>query len=40
MVIGTLFFLTGFIAELVVRNAADRNVYLTEETLGIGDSKV
>ncbi len=34
MVIGTLFFLTGFIAELVVRNAGDRNVYLTEEKIG------
>jgi glycosyltransferase involved in cell wall biosynthesis len=34
MVIGTFFFLTGFIAELVVRNAADRNVYLTEEKIG------
>lgn len=34
MVIGTLFFLTGFIAELVVRNASDRNVYLTETKLG------
>ena len=34
MVIGTLFFLTGFIAELVVRNASDRNVYLTEEKIG------
>jgi len=30
MVIGTQFFLTGFVAELVVRNAADRNVYLVE----------
>jgi glycosyltransferase involved in cell wall biosynthesis len=34
MVMGTLFFLTGFIAELVVRNAADRNDYLTEEKIG------
>jgi glycosyltransferase involved in cell wall biosynthesis len=34
MIIGTLFFLTGFVAELVVRNAADRNVYLTEEKIG------
>ncbi len=39
MVIGTLFFLTGFIAELVVRNAADRNVYLTEEKIGLDDTK-
>ncbi len=35
MVIGTLFFLTGFIAELVVRNASDRNLYLTEEKIGL-----
>lgn len=34
MVIGTLFFLTGFVAELVVRSAADRNHYLIEERLG------
>jgi len=35
MVMGTLFFLSGFVAELVVRNAADRNVYLTDEKLGL-----
>jgi glycosyltransferase involved in cell wall biosynthesis len=35
MIIGTLFFLTGFLAELIVRNAADRNVYLTEEKIGL-----
>lgn len=34
MVIGTLCFFSGFIAELVVRNAGDRNVYLTEEKIG------
>lgn len=34
MLMGTLFFLTGFIAELVVRNAPDRNNYLTEERIG------
>jgi glycosyltransferase involved in cell wall biosynthesis len=34
MIMGTLFFLTGFIAELVVRSAADRNHYLIEEKLG------
>jgi glycosyltransferase involved in cell wall biosynthesis len=34
MVMGTLFFLTGFIAELVVRNASDRNSYLLEEKIG------
>ncbi len=35
MVIGTLCFFTGFIAELIVRNAADRNAYLTEEKIGL-----
>jgi len=35
MVLGTMFFLTGFIAELVVRNAPERNHYLIEEKLKI-----
>ena len=35
MVLGTLCFFTGFVAELVVRNAADRNAYLTEEKIGL-----
>lgn len=35
MLLGTLCFFTGFIAELVVRNASDRNVYLTEEKIGL-----
>ena len=34
MVLGTMFFLTGFIAELVSRSAPDRNNYLIEEKLG------
>lgn len=34
MVIGTQFFLAGFIAELVTRNAPERNHYLIEERLG------
>ena len=34
MVIGTMLFLTGFLAELVSRSAADRNEYLVEERLG------
>lgn len=33
MVIGTQFFLTGYLAELVARSAADRNHYLVEERL-------
>jgi hypothetical protein len=28
-------FLTGFLAELMVRNAADRNNYLIERKIGI-----
>lgn len=35
MILGTQFFLTGFIAELVSRSAADRNQYLVEERIGI-----
>ncbi|HRO41202.1 MAG TPA: glycosyltransferase family 2 protein [Flavipsychrobacter sp.] len=34
MIIGTQFFLTGFVAELVSRNASDRNNYLVEERIG------
>lgn len=33
MILGTQFFLTGFIAELVSRSSADRNQYLIEEKL-------
>lgn len=33
MILGTMFFLTGFVAELIVRNAAERNHYLIEEKL-------
>ena len=35
MIIGVQLFLAGFLAELVVRNAQDRNVYGVEEKLGI-----
>lgn len=35
MIIGMQLFLTGFIAELVARNAAERNVYLIEEKSGL-----
>jgi glycosyltransferase involved in cell wall biosynthesis len=35
MVIGMQLFLTGFIAELISRNAVERNVYLIEDKLGI-----
>jgi len=40
MIIGTQFFLTGFIAELVSRSAADRNHYLIEQKLGWDEKRV
>jgi hypothetical protein len=33
--IGTQLFLTGFLAELLVRNSAERNKYVIETKLGI-----
>ena len=35
MIIGMQLFLTGFIAELISRNSADRNNYLIEKKLGL-----
>ncbi len=35
MVMGTQFFLAGYIAELISRSAADRNHYLIEERIGL-----
>ena len=37
MIIGTLLFVTGFLAELVTRNAPQRNVYLVAEKLRISN---
>lgn len=37
MVIGSQLFLTGFISELVARNAPGRNHYLIEKKLGLND---
>jgi hypothetical protein len=34
MILGTMLFLTGFLAELVARNSPDRNNYLIEKRLG------
>ena len=34
MIIGTQLFLTGFIAELIIRNAPGRNFYLIEKKIG------
>lgn len=38
LVIGTQLFLAGFIGELIARNSPERNSYLIEEKLGIGQS--
>ena len=35
MIIGMQLFLSGFVAELISRNSADRNNYLIEDTVGI-----
>ena len=35
MIIGVQFFLTGFIAEMIGRNASQRNVYLVEKKLNV-----
>jgi len=35
MIIGTMFFLTGFVAELVTRTSADRNHYLIRQRLNL-----
>lgn len=37
MIIGMQLFLTGFVAELVSRSAADRNFYLIEKKQGLGN---
>jgi glycosyltransferase involved in cell wall biosynthesis len=35
MIIGTQFFLAGFLGELITRNSTDRNVYLIDETINL-----
>jgi hypothetical protein len=35
MIIGTQFFLAGYMGELITRNAAERNVYLIDEKIGL-----
>ena len=35
MVIGSQFFLAGFIGELIARSSPDRNSYMVEETIGL-----
>lgn len=36
MIVGTQFFLTGFVAEMIGRNSHSRNIYLVEEELNTG----
>lgn len=36
MILGTMLFLSGFLAELIARSAPDRNNYLIEEEIGTG----
>lgn len=38
MIMGTQFFLTGFLAELVSRSAADRNHYAIEEKINLSEA--
>ncbi len=35
MVLGTLFFIAGFLGELITRNSTDRNHYLIEKKIGL-----
>jgi len=35
LIVGSQLFLTGFLAELITRNAGDRNKYLIENTIGL-----
>jgi glycosyltransferase involved in cell wall biosynthesis len=38
LIIGTQLFVTGFLAELVIRNAPDRNNYQISKRIGVGES--
>ena len=40
MLMGTQFFLAGYMAELISRSAADRNHYLVEERIGLEEASV
>ena len=39
LIIGTQFFLTGFVSEMISRNAPHRNRYKIAETLGVSVSE-
>jgi len=33
MIMGTILFVTGFLAEMIARNAPNRNLYVIEKTI-------
>lgn len=37
LVIGTQLFLAGFLGEMIARNGSDRNYYLIDKKIGIGE---
>jgi glycosyltransferase involved in cell wall biosynthesis len=39
MIIGSQFFLAGFIGELIARNSPERNSYMVEETIGLTNGR-
>ena len=39
MIIGSQFFLAGFIGELIARSSPERNSYMIEETAGLPDGR-
>lgn len=40
MILGSQFFVTGFLAEMISRNSVDRNLYLIEKKIGTHDKSV
>jgi glycosyltransferase involved in cell wall biosynthesis len=40
MIIGSQFFLAGFIGELIARNSPERNSYMIEEIVGLPDGRI
>lgn len=40
MILGSQFFVTGFIAEMISRNSVDRNLYLVEKEIGTKSEKI
>jgi hypothetical protein len=40
MILGTLLFLTGFLAEMISRIAIDRNKYLVSKTINLDEKNI